>query len=97
MTDPNLAIVPPLKLFSTGASELMKAALRGISIVFDSGVDGAGGQAARQITGNRTCGRFRPQVSTTQFICDVLFVVVCCLLPELMGCVSASALLLCST
>ena len=46
----------------------MKAALRGISIVFDSGVDGAGGQAARQITGNRTCGRFRPQVSHSSYV-----------------------------
>ena len=47
-------------------AELMKAALRGITLLFESGVDGAGGHGARTAAPNRTsvtgsCGAFAPQ------------------------------------
>jgi hypothetical protein len=42
-------------------SELMKAALRGVTILFSSGVDGAGGAHVRTMKANQTCGAFRPE------------------------------------
>jgi len=52
-------------------TEFMKAALRGITILFSSGVDGAGGSHVRGI-GNKTCKFFRPQFpSSSPYITSV--------------------------